>query len=166
VSQVTEKLEVGMRVQYHATVSTIVSAVLFTLFRSWPLTMSSLLIGIFVDLDHVVDFVFRHGIRFNVRQFFRASYQRQYKYAVLIFHGWEWLGVLVLVSFLSNANPWIVGLLVGYTHHLILDQVGNRPETWGYSFVWRMQHGFLFDVVFPLRKWRYESLEGDRSWTR
>lgn len=154
-----------MRVQYHTALSTIVSAGLFAFFRSWPLTVASFLTGVLVDIDHVIDYVFRHGVQFNVKRFFRTSYERQYVHAVLIFHGWEWLGVLGFLAILSNADLWVIGLLVGYSHHLVLDQIGNRPHALGYSVMWRIRHGFLFDAVFPLRNWPYKSWDGDRSWT-
>jgi CDP-diglyceride synthetase len=155
-----------MRVQYHTALSTVVSVALFGLFKSWPLTIASFLTGVLIDIDHVIDYLFLHGPRFNIQQFFRSSYQRQYVHAVLIFHGWEWLGLLAILVAVSDANPWFTGLLVGYTHHLTLDQIGNRPDPWGYSIVWRMRHGFLFNLVFPIKNWPYMRSHGDRSWTR
>jgi hypothetical protein len=41
----------NMKIEHHVAVSTLVSVNLYMIFKSWGLSIASLLIGIFIDLD-------------------------------------------------------------------------------------------------------------------
>ncbi len=141
-----------MRARYHVAVSALVAAVLAATLRSWAVVLGSFLMGVFMDLDHLYDYFAHRGLRFEVQDFFRSSYERKYSRAYLMLHGWEWFVVWVLACVLSGWNPWLLGLLIGFSQHLIFDQIANKPHPWGYSLFWRWRYGFLFNEVFPRRR--------------
>ena len=143
-----------MKLEQHAASSLIVSAALYALFKSWPLTACSFIAGVFVDVDHLVDYVAEHGARPDLGLFFRTCYDRKLKRAILLFHGWEWLILCGVGAWASGWNPWITGTALGFGQHMLLDQLSNGPSTLGYSFLWRLSVKFDHQTAFPLHKWK------------
>jgi hypothetical protein len=142
-----------MKPGHHAVVSIIVSGILYTIFKSIGLTVASLVSGILVDADHVIDYWIEHGLRFDLKQLFNYFDEKNFENRerlFFIFHAWEWLIILFVVAMLTEWNPWITGLLVGYGQHMVLDELYNsfkyriRPFVWGYFLLWRWNNGFRF----------------------
>jgi len=140
-----------MKLEHHAVASLIMSGLLYATFKSWSLTIASLLSGIFTDLDHLIEYLIEYGMPFNVKKFFHSCYGRKFRRAFLVFHAWEWLLIWFVLALLTEWDPWISGILVGFSQHMILDQVHNRPSFWGYSFLWRWKNGFDYKPAFPER---------------
>lgn len=138
-----------MRLEHHIILSVAVSGTIFAVSRSWPATVSSLAAGVLLDGDHVLEYFREYGLRLNMRELFRASYERTFKRTVLFLHAWEWLPLLGLACWLSGGNPWIVGGAIGWFQHLLADQFVNTPNKWAYSLIWRWRHGFDHKVSFP-----------------
>jgi hypothetical protein len=136
-----------MNPKYHLAISTIISSFLFLLFKSWGLAIASLLSGVFIDLDHIIDYVIEHGFRFNLKKFFNFFYGEQYRKLTLIFHGWEWLILLFTISWLTDWNPWVTGLLIGFTQHMFLDRFYNIATFSSYSLFWRWKNKFDTNVI-------------------
>jgi hypothetical protein len=129
--------------------SGIISAALWLGFRSTGLALGSFCTGVFIDLDHWVDYFRDYGFPKSLGHFFDAAYDRTYSQAHLPLHGWEWLAVGAAVTWCTSGNEWVLGALVGWTHHLVADQVMNRPSRWGYSLLYRWKTGFDFKAAFP-----------------
>jgi len=143
-----------VRAEHHAASSVVFSAILYAVFRSWPLTVSSFVTGVFVDVDHVVDYVAEHGARPDLKLFFRTCYDRNLKRARLVFHGWEWLILCSLGAWASGWNPWVTGATLGFGQHMLLDHLSNGPSPLGYSLLWRLSVKFDHQTAFPLHKWK------------
>lgn len=131
-----------MTPKYHLAASITISGILFLIFRSWGLAIASFVSGIFIDLDHVIDYIFEHGLHLDVKKFFHFFYGEQYKKLTLILHGWEWPVLLVIASWLTDWNPWITGLTVGWGQHMLFDRFYNISTFGSYSFFWRLKNGF------------------------
>lgn len=142
-----------MKVQHHIAVSVLISGTLFILFRSWGLSCASLVSGVLIDLDHVIDYWIMRGMRFDVQQiaaYFDESNFRNRTKIYFFFHSWEFLTAALATAFMTEWDPWATGLLVGYCHHMVLDEIRNnttyrlRPYVLGYSLIWRWKNGFEF----------------------
>ncbi len=140
-----------MKTGNHIVVSIIISGVLYAIFKSLRLASASFVSGVFVDLDHIIDYWVECGLRFNLEQFFnffdkKNLGNREKIYFVL--HGWEWLIILCAASWMTDWNLWVTGLLIGYGHHMVIDEIYNnaiyrlRPYVFGYSLLWRWKNGF------------------------
>jgi hypothetical protein len=138
-----------MRVEQHAVMSAVIAGAVWAVSRSWEMALSSFLAGIFLDVDHVVEYVREFGWKPDLRQFFRASYEREYQRAVLVFHAWEWLPLIVLFVWWTGANPWAAGAAVGWFQHLACDQLANTNHAGAYFITWRWKHRFDHDTFFP-----------------
>ena len=137
-----------MKAHYHAGISLVLAIALFTAFRSISLSITAFLTGIFIDIDHGFDYLREYGFRFDIRFFFHSFNETLYKRVVLLFHGWEWVMLLVIISFASR-NPIIAGITIGIVSHLICDQFTNGVSIWGYFFFFRLRRGFIVSRIFP-----------------
>jgi hypothetical protein len=140
-----------MRAGQHVVISAGVAGVLWVAFRSWEMALACLLAGIFMDVDHLIEYVREYGLRPDLRQFFRVSYEREYDKAVLLLHAWEWLPVLVFLVWRSHGNPWLTGLAIGWIQHLACDQAANTRHWGAYFIAWRWKHRFDHDTFFSRR---------------
>jgi hypothetical protein len=137
-----------MKLKHHITASIIISAFLFTISKSWIIFTSSLISGVLIDIDHVLDYFWDYGINLRIKKFFEVMYSKKISRLWLIFHSWELLFLLIICAFLMSWNPWIVGTIIGFTHHLISDQIFYKLNKWSYFFFWRMKNSFSVEL-FP-----------------
>jgi len=135
--------------EHHAAVSLAISGLFYALTRSSALAVSSFAAGVLADLDHLVDFWITRGIRGDLRQIFQVCHSRRLRTAMLVFHSWELIVAGWLVAWHSGWNPWVSGAVLGLGHHVLFDQVSNRPVPWGYLLVWRILHKFDMAPMFP-----------------
>lgn len=138
-----------MRLKKHTAYSVIIGGLLYMVFKSWALSLSCIVSGIFIDLDHIIDVVREHGRGVTVKDFFRICNNAQFNRIILILHGWEWLPVWAFTAWLTDWNPWITGTIIGFGQHLVLDAYSNSSNFSSYSLLWRWKNDFHFDTLFP-----------------
>jgi hypothetical protein len=138
-----------MKIKNHITTSIIISALIFAISKSWIIFTSSLISGVFIDIDHVIDYLLEFRKRFRVNEFFDAYYNDRTLFTMIIFHSWELLIPLNFYAFLISGNPWIIGIAIGFTQHVALDQIFNHPNGWVYFFFWRVKKGFNLKKMYP-----------------
>jgi len=141
-----------LKLQYHTAASITLSGILYLLFKSWSLSLACCLTGIFIDIDHFIDYFRENGWTPNIKNFFRICNECQFDQIVLILHGWEWIILFGVLSWLTGWNPWITGMFLGIGHHMILDAFANSSYFKTYSLIWRWKKGFHFDTVFSNQK--------------
>ena len=138
-----------MKAHYHTAASLAASAILYLLFKSWGMAAACFVSGVFIDLDHILDYLREQGWPFKVRRFFEICHNGQFDRIMLIWHGWEWLALWSLAAWVTDWNPLITGALIGIALHMIMDTLHNCNSPISYSLLWRWQKGFVFDEVFP-----------------
>jgi len=138
-----------MKPQYHVASSAFIAGVLYLTFKSWSMALSCFLSGIFIDIDHVYDYVKEFGFPFKVRDFVTTVYNNGISRLTFVFHSWEILILLGIIAPFTNWDPWITGVIIGFGHHIILDKLNNGERLRTYSFIWRWGKQFEFDTTFP-----------------
>jgi hypothetical protein len=138
-----------MKLQRHSAFSLIIGGLLFMMFKSWAISLSCIISGIFIDLDHIIDVVREHGLDVTVKDFFKICNNGQFDRIILLLHGWEWLPLWTITAWLTGWNPWITGTLIGLGQHLVLDAYSNSSNILSYSLIWRWKNNFHFDTLFP-----------------
>lgn len=138
-----------MTLKHHTAASVAISGALYAVSKSWELALTSLLSGIFIDLDHLYDYLREYGWPIDVPELFRVCHAKQFQYAVLLLHGWEWVALWSVLAAVCNWHPLQLGLLIGWGHHLLFDQFANGVSPWGYFFLWRLKNRFVFELTFP-----------------
>jgi hypothetical protein len=137
-----------MRLPYHIAASTAVSGIIYLTTKSLALSAASFIVGIFIDLDHILDVMREHGSTVTIKDFFQICHTAQFERIFLLCHGWEWLFVGTAIAWYTSWNEWVVGALIGYTHHMILDTIHNSTNLRSYSLLYRWKNDFHFDKVF------------------
>jgi hypothetical protein len=137
-----------MKAHYHAGISLVLAIALFAAFRSMALSVSAMLSGIFIDIDHGFDYLREYGFRFDLKFFFHSFHHTLYKRVILLFHGWEW-AILLVISSIASQNPIVSGLTIGIVSHLICDQLTNGVSKWGYFIFFRLRRDFIVSRIFP-----------------
>ena len=138
-----------MKLHHHVAFSATISLFLYMIFKSWYLSMACLLSGIFIDLDHFIDYFREQGINLDIKNFFRICENGQFDRVMLIFHGWEWVLLCSVIGWSSGWTPLVTGVVIGLGHHMILDALYNGTSIRTYSIIWRWAKGFEFDTIFP-----------------
>ena len=138
-----------MKLHHHVAFSATISLFLYMIFKSWYLSMACLLSGIFIDLDHFIDYFREQGINLDIKNFFRICENGQFDRVMLIFHGWEWVLLCSVIGWSSGWTPLVTGVVIGLGHHMILDALYNGTSIRTYSIIWRWSKGFEFDTIFP-----------------
>lgn len=133
-----------MTPKVHTASSIILAVVLYYFSHSLGLLFSTLLAGIFIDLDHLIDFwKSKPQNPFSIKEFLRPrGYMKQNHKAFVPLHSYELIAILWLLAFRTHWNPILIGLSSGFTLHLILDDIGNDLKTFSYFIVYRIAKKF------------------------
>ena len=141
-----------MKVKYHVMASAGIGGVLYAAGAPPSMAVASLVAGVCIDVDHVLDYLIQFGIASDWRSnFFRSFYERQYDRIYILLHGWEWAAALILAAALLG-NPLLIGAAIGVTQHLIQDQMSNGGHAAVYSLLWRIAMRFDPAREFPVRE--------------
>jgi hypothetical protein len=111
-----------MKLPVHLATSTIVSTFFYFVTKSFTVAVVSFLSGIFIDLDHLIDYFYTEGkIRIDIKDFFYKCENFKLKKAFLFLHSYEIIVLLVVLNFLFSESKFILGFTIGYMTHLLLD---------------------------------------------
>ena len=131
-----------MKVSQHIAISVPVAGAVYLASRSWEMAAASVVGGVLIDLDHLLDYFIEFGTKFSLSNLFSSFPEGRYKRIYIPLHGWEWVIVLGLLAWATAWNVWIVGFLIGFCHHMLADQLGNSASPLGYSLLWRLRTRF------------------------
>jgi len=139
-----------MKPTSHIAISFSISAVLYLIFGSVMLSLASFGAGIFVDVDHVFEYIREIGFNIDIKKFFYTCENYAFKKNLLILHSWEIFIVFSLVVFFMHPDEIIFGIYVGYSFHLISDQLGNLSNPLSYSLIYRWKKDFLTEKIWRI----------------
>jgi hypothetical protein len=132
-----------MRPGYHAVISLGLGALVAYGFRSWMAGILCFVVGIFIDIDHHLDFYLvkkKFPFRFSdLDDHCRRDVEGK---LYLIFHSYEFLflGWMAICYFRLN-EMWLAAALSASVH-IICDQLVNPLKPLAYFFVYRLSQGF------------------------
>jgi hypothetical protein len=98
------------------------------------------LVTIFVDVDHLADYFLHYGVSFDLTKFFKLDYfgfSGNKDWALVPFHGWEWLILLVFINMGKRWDSKRRAVLFGYLPHIVLDTI-NVSSIIFYSLTYRI----------------------------
>ena len=130
----------------HLFLTLVISGIIYL--QSRNLSYAALFIagGVFVDLDHFIDYFLYHKLNFSVKDFFSCGNLKSGK-VYLVFHSWEINLFLLLLSRVFN-SPQLLLLGLGLSLHLGIDNL-QRENPWCYFLVYRMLKRFESKVLVP-----------------
>lgn len=130
-----------MELKEHILISIPGAVVYYFLFKSWEAAFVFFGVGVFMDVDHLIDYYATRGINLNVKDFFHSSRCLAYKKYHLFFHSYELLPLLLL-AFIFHRNILWLGAMGGFLLHMILDQIDNPVYKGTYFFLYRWKKEF------------------------
>ncbi len=136
-----------MKPLFHFVTSSILAVVIFLITRSLSASLLVVLVGVFIDLDHLIDFwAMKPKNPFSVRDFLDCEkYNEQRKYIFIFAHAWEWVIALLVLGYLLAWPLLLTALTLTITLHLLLDiynVITKAVPWWTYSFILRAIKGF------------------------
>lgn len=122
--------------------------------NSWEATALAVSAGVFIDVDHLADYLyFRRGWK-GLEDFFETFREARMKKAFILFHAWEY-PILYSLLYISGIGPgWLWPLFLGSTYHLVFDTIANPVKP---SFYWlfrRALSGFEFSGFYRPDRWQ------------
>lgn len=143
-----------MRISYHIVISLVVSVLIYGLLRSIAGALVCFVTGVFIDLDHFVDYLLNYGPHFRLRHFFRAFRYEVLENIFIFLHAWEWTLVMLVILWLVDWKPVAVGLFSGACIHLLLDDLFNTHSPLAYFLLYRLAHRFSARRFYGTREYQ------------
>ena len=142
---------------WHLIISSLAFVIIYIFFKSWKLALLAFFSGTLIDLDHLVDYFLVYKINFRPEKFFKGYQFLESRRVYVFLHGWEWIGVVLLVGFLAGFMPAAIAIALGIFGHLVVDQtLGFRHEPLFYFLTYRIIKKFKLDVLDKnfKKKWK------------
>ena len=137
-----------MRLEYHVLVTSLLSIVFYLLTGSLLGSFLLLMTGIFIDLDHWIDFwLYKKSISLDVKEFFNHFYGHNFARIYLIFHSIELLPLIFLVGNIFIDRILVYGIATGFAVHMFLDCIGNGFKISNYFLTYRIYRKFNLPCV-------------------
>lgn len=125
------------------------SAAIFTGGGGWEAAVAFSATGVFIDLDHLVDYWRETGFNTDVPRFMNYFSTRQPRHLLLFLHAWELIAAALIACLLMATPPgWMIWGMAGWFLHLLLDQKYNHLHKFTYFFFYRLRHGFKTEAFF------------------
>ena len=139
-----------MKVLGHTVISLATGSILYNHGHSFDGFLWFLIAGIFIDIDHYIDYVRERGISFDFRKVYKACKYgyMDFKKITFILHSYELLILLWLVVFLFNLNIVWRYAAIGFTLHLFFDQICNPIFPFTYFLWFRITNNFETEKLF------------------
>lgn len=102
--------------------------------------------GIFIDLDHLIDYLFALKNKLNLYDFVNGGYVKTGK-VYLFLHSWE-MNFILLVLALNIRSYGLFLLFLSLSLHLAIDNI-QRKNLLAYFIIYRFINNFDIDIVFP-----------------
>jgi hypothetical protein len=137
-----------MKPRVHVVASIVGGVLIWIFLGSWLAAVCSVLSGVLVDLDHVIEYFWIRRRWVSIKDFYEfwMSYKEPRVY--LFFHGIEYMLLLGIAAWLGWAPAITGGLAFGLLHHLCIDQFGNGVRPAGYFFLVRWAWKFKSERIF------------------
>ena len=137
-----------MKLHNHILASTTVGGISYYIFGSWQISVTVFLSGIFIDLDHILDyFLYEKKIKLDIKDFFYKCEALILNKVYLLLHSYELIIILAILAYFTN-DYIVLGLLIGFGTHIMLDLVANKVHFLGYSFIFRLINKFNSKKIF------------------
>jgi hypothetical protein len=134
----------------HTIASVVVSGAFALWSRSLPGTVACFLSGIFIDVDHALDFCLaKRKAFFSYKELFSFCAWEKAGKLYLIFHSYELLIALWISIFAFHLNIIWLGIAVGVTFHLLFDRLVNPLRPFVFFWYYRYRKGFEKKGIFP-----------------
>lgn len=120
--------------------------------------------GVLIDLDHLIDYFFAFGFHFSLLSFIHGEQFAKNDKIYVLFHGWEYVILLLAVAWLIQSNirlkTALFSLALGTFFHLLIDVNVNQGMTIsGYSVIYRSVNDYEIKKIVTPEQYRIHMLK-------
>ena len=139
-----------MKVTGHAVISLAGAGILYKLTDSFGVFLWVLIMGVFIDIDHYVDYIRENGVSLNPKKVYSACEEGHiyFKKLMLFFHSYELMLILWLAIFMLDLGAVWKYAALSFSLHLLLDQMANPVVPFAYFFSFRAANSFATKKIF------------------
>lgn len=134
-----------MKLRYHIIATTTISSVVYYVSDSITAFVSSIIGGILIDVDHLLDYYRQEGFNLKIKYFFGWCYKLKWNTLVVPLHSIELVLILWFAIYVFDLGLFWLGFAIGFTQHMIFDIIFNNKITNNstfYFFIYRFVKGF------------------------
>ena len=117
-------------------VSVGVGAMVWAYTRSLYAIVAALLVGVFIDVDHVLDLYY-----WLVRNDKRRVW--------VLLHSYELVPPFLAGAYLTGWSPAVLAAALAFLAHILTDQLTNHVRPLTYFLTYRVAHGFRRSELLP-----------------
>lgn len=142
----------------HLFLSLVAGVIFATHFKNNRLIVYSILVGVFVDIDHLFDyFLYKKALVFNFHEFLSGAYFDAVDKVILPLHGFEYTILMFIVGLVflrRRSKKSVVTISILFTlglslfFHLFYDTIYYRPKWPTYFISYRIYHHFNHDYFW------------------
>lgn len=143
-----------MRPENHVKISIISAIGIYFITGSFFLSLLNAAIGVFIDMDHLLDFICsKPKSIFDIKEFLNVDFIFRNRKVYLILHSYELLILLIIVSILGLLEfHFAISVFSAVLFHLVADQIGNPVKPFTYFIFYRIYHNFDLYHLINLEK--------------
>lgn len=132
----------------HLAVSLVLAIASFFIFHSMTLPLIIIFAGVLIDTDHFIDYVINEKtLKGALKRLITGKYFYEKETLIQIFHGYEWVILIFVLSPILGLNAFFMGISV--LIHLIMDVCAYKPRLIGYFLIFRIIKSFDLKVINP-----------------
>jgi hypothetical protein len=143
-----------MKVSNHIIISALLSILIYCIFRSITIASAFLLGGVFIDIDHIFDYLINFKFKFRLKHFFIAFGKETLPKIFIVLHSWELVFIILPVIYFNGMNSVALSFAAGYILHLSLDNIANKCSCFAYFFIYRLIHEFQGKYFYGKKEYR------------
>ena len=135
--------------------SLVIGLLIGGLFRKRIIALAAAFMGaVLIDLDHLFDYFLAFNFHFKLNYFLKGYEFLKNDKIFVLFHAWESVVVLLLLSFFAQKKNSAVAafsaaLALGLFFHLMIDTQVNHMYPQSYSLIYRVTHQFETKELVP-----------------
>lgn len=152
----------------HLLYSSALAAAEYGITKDKEMAVASLLAGVLVDVDHIMEYKDYIGHRrWNWKEFGSGVYFNKKNSVKVVFHSWEvaillwWITLRKVSNMEQRFQSVVMGISTGYTLHLALDFWGNNLNKWGYFWLYRYVKCWEQDMLLNKKEKKNENFDCD-----
>lgn len=125
--------------------------------RIWLGLIAGILGGFLIDLDHILEYFFVFGLKFNLTDFFNGLQFLTSDKILLIFHAYEYFLLLIFLAYLLRKKEtlsfFLITLAFAIFVHLVSDSYINNFPPKNYSIIYRASKNFSAPELLSPAQW-------------
>jgi membrane-bound metal-dependent hydrolase YbcI (DUF457 family) len=141
-----------MNVEKHIAITVPIAAISYFGTKSWEFVTGFCLSGIFIDVDHLIEFWIDRGFNLNIPSFFEYGNSGTNTRHVILLHSIELMAAFFFI-FLCDSTYHLLfyGLMWGMLLHIFLDYI-NILTRFNYKWYSFLLFFFFFRMLFSFKR--------------